>query len=71
MRTHLGLEDVDALKRKHASEYVERLLGLCERIAPYRIPVYFMDLEDEKSPFERAAEIFILANRTGQRITNV
>jgi hypothetical protein len=30
-----------------------------------------MDLEDEKSPLERAAEIFILANRAGQRITNV
>jgi hypothetical protein len=71
MRTHLGLEDEDVLKRKYASEYVDRLLGLCERIASYRIPVYFMDLDDEKSPLERAAEIFILANRAGQRITNV
>jgi hypothetical protein len=71
MRAHLGLEDVDALKRKYAGEYVERLLDLCERISSYRIPVYFMDLDDEKSPLERAAEIFILANRAGQRITNV
>jgi hypothetical protein len=71
MRAHLGLKDVDVLRRKHASEYVDRLLGLCERIASYRIPVYFMDLDDEKSPLERAAEIFILANRAGQRITNV
>ena len=50
MRAHLGLEDADSLKRKHASEYVERLLGLCERIASYRIPAHFMDLDDEKSP---------------------
>jgi hypothetical protein len=71
MRAHLDLKDVDDLKRKYASEYVERLLGLCERIASYRIPAYFMDLDDEKSPLERAAEIFILANRAGQRITNV
>jgi hypothetical protein len=71
MRAHLGLKDVDVLRRKHASEYVDRLLGLCERIASYRIPVYFMDLDDEKSPLERAAEIFVLANRAGQRITNV
>ena len=71
MRAHLGLKDVDTLKRKYASEYVERLLGLCERIASYRIPAYFMDLDDEKSPLERAAENFILANRAGQRITNV
>jgi hypothetical protein len=71
MRAHLGLKDVDALKRKYASEYVERLLGLCEKIASYRIPVYFMDLDDERSPLERAAETFILANRAGQRITNV
>jgi hypothetical protein len=71
MRAHLGLKDVDALRRKYASEYVDRLLGLCERIASYRIPVYFMDLDDAKSPLERAAEIFILANRAGQRITNV
>jgi len=71
MRAHLGLKDVDALKRRYASEYVDRLLGLCERIASYRIPVYFMDLDDERSPLERAAEIFILANRAGQRITNV
>ena len=63
MRAHLGLKDVDTLKRKYASEYVERLLGLCERIASYRIPVYFKDLDDEKSPLERAAEIFVLANR--------
>jgi hypothetical protein len=63
MRAHLGLKDVDTLKRKYASEYVERLLGLCERIASYRIPVYFMDLDDEKSPLKRAAEIFVLANR--------
>jgi hypothetical protein len=71
MRAHLGLKDVDDLKRKYASEYVDRLLGLCERISSYRIPVYFMDLDDEKSPLEKAAEIFILANRAGQRITNV
>jgi hypothetical protein len=71
MRAHLGLGDVDALKRKHASEYVERLLGLCERISSYRIPAYFMDLDDEKDPLKKAAEIFILANRAGQRITNV
>jgi hypothetical protein len=71
MRAHLGLKDVDALKRKYASEYVDRLLGLCERIVSYRIPAYFMDLDDERSPLERAAEIFILANRAGQRITNV
>jgi hypothetical protein len=71
MRAHLGLKDVDDLKRKYASEYVDRLLGLCERIAFYRIPAYFMDLDDEKGPLERAAEIFILANRAGQRITNV
>jgi hypothetical protein len=50
VRAHLGLEDVDALKRKHTSEYVDRLLGLCERISSYKIPVYFMDLEDERSP---------------------
>jgi hypothetical protein len=30
-----------------------------------------MDLDDEKSPLEGAAEVFILANRAGQRITNV
>jgi hypothetical protein len=71
MRAHLGLKDVDDLKRKYASEYVDRLLGLCERIASYKTPVYFMDLDDEKSPLERAAEIFILANRAGQRITNI
>jgi hypothetical protein len=71
MRAHLGLKDVDDLRRKYASEYVDRLLGLCERIASYRIPAYFMDLDDEESPLERAAEIFILANRAGQRITNV
>jgi hypothetical protein len=71
MRAHLALEDVDDLKRKYASEYVDRLLGLCERIASYRIPVYFMELEDERSPLEGAAEVFILANRAGQRITNV
>jgi hypothetical protein len=71
MRAHLGLKDVDDLRRKYASEYVDRLLGLCEKIASYRIPVYFMDLEGERSPLERAAEIFILANRAGQRITNV
>jgi len=71
MRAHLGLEDVNALKRKYASEYVERLLGLCEKIVSYRIPVYFMDLDDERSPLERAAEIFTLANRAGQRIINV
>ena len=71
MRAHLGLEDADRLKKKYAGEYVTRLLDLCERISSYRIPVYFMDLEDEKSPLERAAEIFILANRAGQRITNV
>jgi hypothetical protein len=71
MRAHLGLEDVGALKRKHAGEYVDRLLGLCERIASYEIPVYFMDLDDERNPLERAAEIFVLANRAGQRITNV
>jgi hypothetical protein len=71
MRAHLGLKDVDDLKRKYASEYVDRLLGLCERIAFYRIPAYFMDLDDEMGPLERAAEIFILANRSGQRITNV
>jgi hypothetical protein len=71
MRAHLGLKDVDDLRWKYASEYVDRLLGLCERIASYRIPVYFMDLEDEKSPLERAAETSILANRAGQRITNV
>jgi len=50
MRTHLGLKDVDDLKRKYAGEYVDRLLGLCENIASYRIPAYFMDLDDEKSP---------------------
>jgi hypothetical protein len=71
MRAHLGLKDADDLKRKYASEYVERLLGLCERIASYEIPVYFMDLDDERSPLEGAAEVFILANRAGQRITNV
>jgi hypothetical protein len=71
MRAHLGLKDVDDLRRKYASEYVDRLLGLCEKIASYKIPVYFMDLDDERSPLERAAEIFILANRAGQRITNV
>jgi hypothetical protein len=71
MRAHLGLKDVDDLKRKYASEYVERLLGLCERIASYKISACFMDLDDEKGPLERAAEIFILANRAGQRITNV
>jgi hypothetical protein len=71
MRAHLGLKDVDDLKRKYASEYVERPLGLCERIASYKISAYFMDLDDEKGPLERAAEIFILANRAGQRITNV
>jgi len=71
MRAHLGLEDADRLKKKYAGEYVTRLLDLCERISSYRIPVYFMDLEDEKSPLERAAEIFILANRAGQRIANV
>jgi hypothetical protein len=71
MRAHLGLKDVDDLKRKYVSEYVDRLLGLCERIAFYRIPAYFMDLDDEKSPLERAAETSILANRAGQRITNV
>jgi hypothetical protein len=70
MRAHLGLKDVDDLRRKYASEYVDRLLDLCVRIASYKIPVYFMDLDDEK-PLERAAEIFILANRAGQRITNV
>jgi hypothetical protein len=70
-RAHLGLEDADRLKRKYASEYVIKLLDLCERISSYKIPVYFMDLDDEKSPLERAAEIFILANRAGQRITNV
>jgi len=42
---------VDALKRKYASEYVDRLLGLCERIASYKLPVYFMDLDDEKAPW--------------------
>jgi hypothetical protein len=41
MRAHLGLKDVDDLKRKYASEYVDRLLGHCERIAFYRIPAYF------------------------------
>jgi len=71
MKAHLGLKDVDDLKRKYASEYVDRLLGLCEKISSYRIPVYFMDLDDEKSPLKKAAEIFILANRAGQRITNV
>jgi hypothetical protein len=71
VRAHLGLEDVNALKRKYASEYVDRLLGLCDRIASYKIPAYFIDLDDEKSPLEKAAEIFILANRAGQRITNV
>jgi hypothetical protein len=71
MRAYIGLKDVDGLKRKYASEYVDRLLGLCERMASYRIPVYFMDPDDERSPLERAAEIFILANRAGQRITNV
>jgi len=71
MRAHLGLKDVDALKRKYASEYVDRLLGLCERIASYRIPAYFVDLDDEKDPLKKTAEIFILANRAGQRITNV
>jgi hypothetical protein len=71
MKTHLGLEDLDGLKWEYVSEHVTRLLGLCERIAFYRIPVYFMELEDERSPLERAAEIFILANRAGQRITNV
>jgi hypothetical protein len=71
MRAHLGLKDVDDLRRKYASEYVDRLLGLCEKIASYKIPVYFMDLDDERSPLERAAEVFILANRAGQRITNV
>jgi hypothetical protein len=50
MRAHLGLKDADDLKRKYASEYVERLLGLCERIASYRIPVYFVDLDDERAP---------------------
>jgi hypothetical protein len=35
---------------KYASEYVDRLLGLCERIVSYRIPAYFMDLDDEKRP---------------------
>jgi hypothetical protein len=50
MRAHRGLKDVDALKRKYASEYVDRLLGLCERIVSYRIPAYFMDLDDEKRP---------------------
>jgi hypothetical protein len=50
MRAHLGLKDVDALRRKYASEYVDRLLGLCERIVSYRIPAYFMDLDDEKRP---------------------
>jgi hypothetical protein len=38
MRAHLGLKDVDVLKRRYASEYVDRLLGLCERISSYRIP---------------------------------
>jgi hypothetical protein len=71
MKAHLGLKDVDDLNRKYASEYVDRLLGLCEKISSYRIPVYFMDLDDEKSPLKKAAEIFILANRAGQRITNV
>jgi hypothetical protein len=71
MKTHLGLEDLDGLKREYVSEHVTRLLDLRERIASYRIPVYFMELEDERSPLERAAEIFILANRAGQRITNV
>jgi hypothetical protein len=47
MRAHLGLEDVDGLKRKYVGEYVDGLLGLCEKIASYRIPVYFMDLDDE------------------------
>jgi hypothetical protein len=71
MRAHLDLKDADDLKKKYAGEYVDRLLGLCERIASYRIPVYFMDLDDERNPLERAAEIFVLANRAGQRITNV
>jgi len=71
MRAHLGLKDVDTLKKRYAGEYVDRLLGFCERVSSYKIPVYFMDLDDEKSPLERAAEIFILANRAGQRITNV
>jgi uncharacterized protein with ParB-like and HNH nuclease domain len=71
MRAHLSLKDVDDLKRKYASEYVDRLLGLCEKISSYRIPVYFMDLDDEKSSLEKAAEVFILANRSGQRTTNV
>ena len=56
MRAHLDLKDVDDLKRKYASEYVERLLGLCERIASYRIPAYFMDLDDEKSPPRRGPQ---------------
>jgi hypothetical protein len=71
MRARLGLEGTEDLKRKYASEYVVRLLDLCGRIASYEIPVYFMDLDDEGNPLERAAEIFVLANRAGQRITNV
>jgi DNA topoisomerase IB len=71
MKAQFGLKDVDVLKREYIGEYVDRLLDLCERIASYRIPAYFMDLDDEESPLERAAEIFILANRAGQRITNV
>ncbi len=72
MKAQFGLNDVDVLKREYIGEYVDRLLDLCERIASYRmIPAYFMDLDDEESPLERAAEIFILANRAGQRITNV
>jgi hypothetical protein len=71
MKAQFGLKDVDVLKREYIGEYVDRLLDLCERIASYRIPAYFMDLDDEESPLERAAEIFILANTAGQRITNV
>jgi hypothetical protein len=34
MRAHLGLEDADSLKRKHASEYVERLLASAKGYRP-------------------------------------
>jgi hypothetical protein len=71
MKVHLGLEDADRLKKKYAGEYVTRLLDLCDSIASYKIPAYLMNLDDERSILERAAEIFILANRAGQRITNV
>ncbi|MEM2233155.1 MAG: DUF262 domain-containing protein [Nitrososphaerota archaeon] len=70
VRAAMGWEDVDELRRMHREEDVQSLLELADRLLGYELPAYVMRIEG-RDALKVAADVFVLANRAGQRISNV